>query len=415
MTDRSYSGANDAFRGVLDSLKTAPQLSGDGPEAARLRRGSREHLNFNFSLQDPRQRISEGLRVYPAVARFVWMMAANNRLADIAFHEPKVSDFTDDGLTVPGSSYGMRLRQPLPGMDQLKGAIGRLRSEADSRRAAVTIFQPVDAVRISNDIPCAFGMFFHNRQGKLHTTVLMRSNNAFRLLPFNMFEFSLLAEAVAVEAGLEFGPIAYFAGSMHLYDSDAEAAAKFLATNVVDPPRMEPMPTGESPLDQLTTLGRFEADLRHASGGLNEKTVEDWIVRAGNELSPYWAQLGLILVAGLAAKSGKRAFDIAASRIAAPLRPLLPAPGPDSGLLEQPSFGPLFDGAEAPRVVPIFRTELANRFAALAEKHETDTGETVGARRLLQAQRVIMDRLAARGEEQPLTMDAFLKALSESQ
>jgi hypothetical protein len=412
MTDQSYAGANDAFHGTLQALQTAQHLSGDGPEAAKLRRGSRELLNYNFVLREPRQRIAQGLRIYPGVARFVWMMSANNRLADIAFHEPKVSDFTDDGLTVPGSSYGMRLRQPLPGIDQIQGAIERLRSEADSRRAAVTIFQPVDALRHSNDIPCAFGMFFHNRGGQLHTTVLMRSNNAFRLLPFNMFEFSLLAEVVAVEAGLAFGPVTYFAGSMHLYDADFDQASAFLEGAAIDQPAMEAMPRDASPLSELTRLGRFEADLRHGSGSLNARTVESWVERATKELTPYWAQLGLILVAGLAAKAGADAFDLAARHVHPDLRSGLPTPVP--AVVEQRDFGPLFGGREAPRVVPIFRTELAERFAELAERHERESKAQIGARRLLAAQRSVMDRLAARGESESLTMEVFLKALSDA-
>jgi len=112
----NYAEAASAFRGVLTELQTAQHLEADGENAARVRRGSREHLNYSLMLENPRQRLSERLPIYPAIARVVWMMSANNRLADIAFHEPRVKAFTDDDLTVPGSSYGMRLRQPQPGL-----------------------------------------------------------------------------------------------------------------------------------------------------------------------------------------------------------------------------------------------------------------------------------------------------------
>jgi hypothetical protein len=76
-----------------------------------LRSGFREYLNYSFALTDLLQRLAQSLCLYTATARIVWMMSANNRPADIAFHVPSVKSFTDDELTVPGSNYGMRLRE----------------------------------------------------------------------------------------------------------------------------------------------------------------------------------------------------------------------------------------------------------------------------------------------------------------
>jgi thymidylate synthase len=408
----NYVGAASAFRGVLTELQTAPQLKADGADAARLRRGSREHLNYSLVLENPRQRLSERLPIYPAIARVVWMMSANNRLADIAFHEPRVKAFTDDDLTVPGSSYGMRLRQPQPGLDQILGAIGRLKNEADSRRAAVSIFQPVDAVRDSNDIPCAFGLFFHNRGGHLLTTVIMRSNNAFTLLPFNLFEFSLLAEVVAVEAGLELGPITYFAGSMHLYDSDAQRASEFLSTAATVPSTMEPMPTAVSPLSELTKLAHFEADLRHGSAALNARNVGDWLDRAARELNPYWSQFAYVLVSGVAASVDRRTLDLATDRVQADMKAYLPTLSAAAAAAPSAGLGELFDrGVPPPVVVPLYRTAVMQKFARMAEEHEKRTGTPLGSARLLGAQGIIADRLAARGEAEALTQEVFLQAL----
>jgi thymidylate synthase len=411
-----FEGADTAFRGVIGSFKNANHLSGDGPEAKSLRQGSLEHLNFMFGLSNPRKRLSENLRIYPAVARFVWMMSANNRLADIAFHEPKVKDFTDDGLTVPGSSYGMRLRQSQPGLDQIEGAINRLRTETDSRRAAAAIFQPMDAVRDSNDIPCAFGLLFHNRSGRLHTTVMMRSNNSFRLLPFNMFEFSMLAEVVAIEAKLELGPITYFAGSMHLYDSDAQIAQDFLTSDAAVPPVMEAMPSTSSPLSELTKLGQFESELRHGSAGLNRQSVGDWVNRATAEFSPYWAQFALLLVSGLAAKIDNATLAVVTTQVNPVLRPFAPRTSPENKVsAESVGMGPLFDRADVSgKIVSIHRTELAKKFARMAQEHEKEVG-LIGAGPLLRAQQIILDRLAARGEADALTLEVFRNALQEAE
>jgi hypothetical protein len=342
------------------------------------------------------------------------MMSANNRLADIAFHEPRVKAFTDDALTVPGSSYGMRLRQPQPGLDQVLGAIGRLTEQTDSRRAAVSIFHPVDAVRTSNDIPCAFGLFFHNRGGRLLTTVMMRSNNAFTLLPFNIFEFSLLAEVVAVEANLELGPITYFAGSMHLYDDDADRAAEFLATPIAPPVLMDAMPVEAKPLAELTKLAQFEADLRHGSAAVNARTVEDWLDRADRELHSYWAQLAYVLVAGVAAKVDRRTLALTSDRVKNGLKPFLPRLAATAAA-DAANFGDLFErGALRPEVVPLHRTAVMQKFATLAATHEKRIGLPIGAVQLLRAQGMVAERLAARGEADALTQEVFLKALEDA-
>ena len=415
MESITYPGAAEALRGVLTALQTAPRLEADGPGAVRLRRGFREHLNYSFSLADPLQRLTEGLPIYTAIARVVWMMSANNRLADIAFHVPQVASFTDDELTVPGSSYGMRLRQPQPGLDQVLGAIGRLKKDADSRRAAVTIFQPMDAVRDSKDIPCAFGLFFHNRGGRLLTTVIMRSNNAFTLLPFNLFEFSILAEVVAVEADLDLGPITYFAGSMHLYEEAAERAAEFLGTPTLVPTSMGSMPRNVRPLEELTKLARFEAALRHGSAALNSSNVTDWLDRAAGDLNPYWAQFAFVLITGIAATVDHPTLQLASARLQSDLRPFIPKMAKEAKSAVPVGLGDLFGhGVPSPVVVPILRTAIMQKFAALAKAHEKASGAPLGATTLLGAQSIVAERLAARGEVEVLTQEVFLQALKEA-
>ena len=181
-----------AFRRVLDEILKAPKVEAVETGAEKVRDSDfTEQLAYRFEVSNPRHRIVANdaykLSLPVAVARFVWMISGNNRLADIAFYEPRVKAFTDDEIIVPGSSYGARIRQAHPGIDQLQGVIAKLRHGKSTRRAAISIYQPTDTVRESSDIPCAFGMFFHIREDRLHTQIIMRSNNATTLLPFNIF------------------------------------------------------------------------------------------------------------------------------------------------------------------------------------------------------------------------------------
>lgn len=275
---------------------------------------SREQLYYQMGMSNPRARILTSphrpLNLVVAVARFAWLVGANNRVEDIAYYEPKVAGFSDDGLTVPGSDYGMRLFQPRPGLDQIQGVIKRLRDQPLSRQAAAVVWQPEDAVRASRDIPCTHGMFFHVRDDKLHMGVTMRSNNAFRILPFNIFEFSMLHEMVAMEIGVPLGDYNVWAASMHVYVNDREwtPTVGIAMDNVSESIVMPHMPDhtvnlwpGSSPMQQAKRLASFEAQLRHA---WSEARMWEIMAAANNSLESYWLELLGVLFCWGAAKRG---------------------------------------------------------------------------------------------------------------
>lgn len=277
-------------RTLRDVLVSGASLGGGGGR-------SRELLDYQVTLADPRARVVTDpvrpLDTIGAVARFVWMAAGNDRLADIAFYEPKVKGYTDDGLVVPGSSYGRRLRQPSPGTDQLSGVVERLRKDPDSRQAAAVIWSPEDAVRTSADIPCAFGVFYRVRGGRLLATTVMRSNNAFRLLPFNVFEFTMLAELVAAELDVPMGRYTHWAASMHVLDVE-EVPARALAEGPGSVSLVMPaMPCADSPLAAVRALAVAEAELRHATGPDAVLALRDGFARSCHA---YWAALFDVLV-----------------------------------------------------------------------------------------------------------------------
>ena len=273
-------------------------------------KSSKEILNFSCLLDHPLQRlpVNKKLNLPAAVARFVWMMAGSDRLADIAFYEPKAIKFSDDGISMPGSSYGQRILRARPGLNQLESAIQRLKQDPATRRSAISIYHPEDAVRESKDIPCAFGIFYRVLEGRLIATTLMRSNNAFVLMPYNIFEFSLLAEAVSVETGIPFGGLVHSAISMHIYAENFEAAQDVIASYDSNPSlglgfTCPPIPFGSSPLESIKKLVILEADLRHASAGLCGDNIEEWIEQANTQLDYYWRQLFFLLLLHVAKKN----------------------------------------------------------------------------------------------------------------
>lgn len=353
-------------------------------------RQTRDLRNFQFVLTEPRDRILTNpvrrLNVFVAIARFMWMIAGNDRLKDIAFYEPKVLGFSDDQMTVPGSDYGKRLLMPEPGIDQVRALVDRITKDSGTRRALAAIYRPEDAVRESKDIPCAFGIAFHVRNSKLHMTTVMRSNAAWSLLPFNVFEFTLLGELVAVLANVPLGTYAHIALSLHLYETTSSSPNELeLARKAIDlqidrlVPPMEPMPP--TSWEDLARVTQWEADLRYAASGLNVTNYKTFMDRCLAEFSPYWAGLCLALLTYVLMTNGRpRLARSVLERIPEPLRQVLDGhpklADPDRPVLEeQPvllgSRASLLEYATRAHVDEAEREELwtvyANDFSELSE------------------------------------------------
>jgi hypothetical protein len=175
--------------------------------------------------------------------------------------------------------------QPRPGLNQLTGVVARLREDPHSRRAATVIWSPEDAVRQSNDIPCAFGTFYHICRESLVATTIMRSNNAFLLLSFNIFEFSLLAEMIASELGVPFCTYLHWSASMHVLNCESDKARALVYSGPSTSREMPVMPSEVSPLAQARLLAMHETQLRQPFGRDEVLGVRD---SAAVNLHPYW-------------------------------------------------------------------------------------------------------------------------------
>jgi hypothetical protein len=274
-------------------------------------RPSIEILNQQLCQLDPRQRVfapTEGsFNVAVAVARFVWHMGASSALSAIAFYEPRAHLFSDDGEVLPGSNSGARLFGGATGIDQIRGIVSRIRADGSSRRAAAVVWRPEDALRQSRDIPCTMAMTCHCRGGELITTVNMRSNNAVRLLPYNLFEYTMLAELIAAELDVEVGPYWHSVSSLHVFDEEIDTA-RAISSSPVDPSgksAMPEIPRGEGALEQVSQLVDSEAQLRAAVTARDWRALSELITRAQTTLPDYW--FGLFCALGLFATARARA------------------------------------------------------------------------------------------------------------
>jgi len=330
----TVSDAGEAYaRTVADVLEKGHPIVAGRAKSTGSERDTHELLNYGFRIQYPRERLPwrDGVdfKLPMAVARFVWMMAKNDRLSDIEFYaSDRMRNFSDDGILVPGSSYGKRMLDARPGLDQIAQVIRRLKEDPSTRRAAVSIYQAEDAARESKDIPCAFGMVFNIRESRMHTTVLMRSNNASKLLQYNLFEFSMLAEAVASECDVAFGPLYYHAVSMHVYD-EPKLTDEMLSKMLVERPDRVPMPTisRQAPMQQIRELVKLEAQARSHGVRLSDDALNGLIADCDAILVPYWRQFFYVLLVYIADRANlETGLDRLHGLLNDPWRAYLPQP-----------------------------------------------------------------------------------------
>ena len=431
--------ANDAFKSTLESVMTnGSEIKAEESKSIGSGKSFKEIINYNLVIENPQKRILRSskrpINLPGAIARFVWMMAANNRLADIEFYwGAAVTPFSDDGYTVPGSSYGARMFNSSPGLDQIEAIINRLRKDPSTRRAAVAIYHPVDAIRDSKDIPCTFGLFYHVREKKLVSTVVMRSNNAFILLPYNIFEFSLLAEVIAKEVRVSLGHMNYNALSMHVYKEHYEKAYEvIMESNIEDDLVFPDMPMDPNPLSEVKKLIMLESKIRHISAGLNNSNINEWlkpsIMIDKNEirLHDYWRQFYYLLLYHIVLKktSDKEALKKVAELIDEPYKKYLSAD--DLKITQNNTVHDLF-GYQTGNQDYFAYNQYAQKLNSLEmlcdefnnNANNKNTGKTINlANYVTLRERLVGDvsdikKIAARGDNPEISKDDFLNSVAE--
>lgn len=166
----------------------------------------------------------------------LWMLAGRDDVAPLAYYNPKMQEFSDDGKTLHGA-YGYRWRK-LMEFDQLEELASHLQEEPGSRREVLQIWDEVDLVTDGKDIPCNTHVYFAVRKEPLlpakdgshvndppefwkrylDMTVCNRSNDLiWGMLGANVVHFSFLQEYMAACIGVEVGQYHQFTNNLHVY------------------------------------------------------------------------------------------------------------------------------------------------------------------------------------------------------
>jgi thymidylate synthase len=205
-------------------------LNGEGTTQSSRAGQTREILHSAMSINNPAQRWVTSrqppINIAFAIAEVVWIISGRNDAAFLNYFNRQLSNYAGRGDTYHGA-YGHRLRYHL-GFDQLERAYQVLKAKPDSRQAVLQIWDGKKDLpnnfgeEASTDVPCNIVSILKVRDGKLEWMQILRSNDIYRGLPYNLVQFTTLQEIIAGWLGLKIGEYNQISNSLHVYEKDLE-------------------------------------------------------------------------------------------------------------------------------------------------------------------------------------------------
>lgn len=213
--------ANKVWQGKLKALKTNPDYT-VSPRGLLVR----EQLAGWYTVPMPAYLSLPSRKVNKAFmfAEAAWIISGSNRYSALEPYMKRYKDFSDDGIFLRGA-YGPKI------VDQLGYVVDAIEADVDTRQAVMNIWR--ERPGKSKDIPCTLSFQFLVRNGELHAVVTMRSQDIVLGYTYDVFTFSMVAQAVRLllrERGVEteLGSLTVTAGSLHLYDSHFKSVDDYL-------------------------------------------------------------------------------------------------------------------------------------------------------------------------------------------
>lgn len=226
----SFSGttANEVWEQALEKLVNNPK----GLLQSRVG-DMYELLHVGLAIGEPRQRWiyhrMPPMSIAFALAEIIWILAGSDDSTVINFWNPLLPKFAGYTDKYPGA-YGYRIKHNF-GFNQLEYAYNALMNNPNNRQTVILIWDPqkdfptVQGEPKNKDIPCNICSLIKIRDNKLEWTQVMRSNDIFRGLPYNLIQFTSIQEILAGWLEIEVGSYNHYSDSLHLYEQDRNSIA----------------------------------------------------------------------------------------------------------------------------------------------------------------------------------------------
>lgn len=197
--------------------------------------GTHEIMNVVLNIENPKlddfafpfRHISKEY----ANAELRWYWSGDNSCKTIGQHAKMWLRISDDGET-SNSAYGYILHKKY-NKDQIKEVIELLKNDKWSRKAVLSLTDPLLDKQKTKDFQCTIALNFLVRDNALHLTVYMRSNDVYFGLPYDYIYFTSIGQYIADKLNIPFVNYTHVVTSMHMYERDK---AKFISLLNEDKP-----------------------------------------------------------------------------------------------------------------------------------------------------------------------------------
>jgi thymidylate synthase len=168
----------------------------------------------------------------------IWFLNGDTNIKFLNNNNVTIWDLWADANGDLGPVYGHQLRNFNNASDQLKNLIKELKTNPNSRRHVVSLWDPCTIDQQA--LPPCYPMFqFYVNKNNLYLNVFIRSSDAFVGLPYDIAFFSLLLIIISKEVKLIPSIVQFNITDCHIYQSHLNGVNEYLKSNTYDLPTME--------------------------------------------------------------------------------------------------------------------------------------------------------------------------------
>lgn len=217
---------NKIYAEICNGLMTAPEYKTKSRNNEKLF----EFTNATIELTniDNMYAFCRDLNFYYLAGELIFYLEGENKLENIVKYSKFWNTVSDDGVTV-NSCYGYYIwkQKTANKLSQFDYCIKQLVNNPESKKAVITIYNSEDHSKKSEDNPCTMFLQFYIRDNKLFLKTVMRSNDIYFGLPYDLPFFCILQkmmyfELLAHYPKLKLGSYIHTANSLHAYEKDFE-------------------------------------------------------------------------------------------------------------------------------------------------------------------------------------------------
>ena len=126
----------------------------------------------------------------------------------------------------------------VPGVDQLKDVVSRLKKDPNDRRLLVSAWNPLEIEQMALP-PCHVLFHLVAIEKELNLTWFQRSCDLMLGIPFNLSSYALLLHLLCLESDMRPGVVTGMLSDVHIYENHINAAKEQLKRKPLPLPKIE--------------------------------------------------------------------------------------------------------------------------------------------------------------------------------